>query len=211
MTKAIALVMHESQLIGRQAFFLEDTPHLPGADRNIDMAYANMSQRVDNGIGNRLRRTNGGRFANTLGSDGVMRRRCNRLIRLPVWCLHRGGDQVVLEVAAVNVAILVERYLFVHCRGQPLRQATMYLPFNDHRVDDCATVIHGHEAANVYFASATVDIHDTNVAAERIRQVGRIVVVHCLQPRLQVWRAVCISGQKQLPDWLYLSWWTPYR
>ena len=41
-------------LIRGQPFFLKDTPHLPGRNRNIDMSYPYMSQGVDNRIGDCL-------------------------------------------------------------------------------------------------------------------------------------------------------------
>src|SRR5215470_9685704 len=107
-------------LVRSQALFLQDIPHLPRRDRNIYMPYANMRERIDNGIGNCLRSAHSRRFANTFGPYRMMRRRCNRFIGLPVWCLHRGGDQVVLEVASQNVAILIKRDLLVHRWGKAL-------------------------------------------------------------------------------------------
>src|SRR6266581_3707642 len=136
--------------------FVEDIPHFPGAERNIDVPYANVCQRVDDGIGDGLRR------------------------------FHRGGNEIVLEVATQDVAILIEGYLFVHGRSESLRQATMNLPFDHHRVDDRAAVIHGHKAPDMYLPGATVDVHDTDVTAKWVRQVGRIIVVDRFQTRLQV-------------------------
>src|SRR6266849_499334 len=185
-------------LIGRQGFFLEDSPHLPGAERNIDMAYANVSQRIDNGISNRLWCANSGRLADALGPDGMVRRGRYRLVRLPVGRLHRGGEQVVLEVACQNVASLIKRDLLIHRWSQSLGQATVNLPLNDHWVDDGTTIIHGHKAANMHLAGATVDIHNADVTTKRIGEVGWIVVVHCLQAWLQVRWTVGVSGKSQL-------------
>ncbi len=192
-------------LVSSQAFLFEDLPHLPRRNRNIDMAHANMSQRIDDGVGNRLRRTNGGRFADAFGPNGMMRRWCNGLVCLPVWRLHRGGDQVVLEVAAKDIAIRIKSYLLVHRWSKPLRQATMNLPLDHHRVDDRTAVIHRHEAPNMHLSCATVDVHDTDVATERIREIGRIIVVHRLQAWLQVGWTVGIGRKSQLLDSLALA------
>src|SRR5947209_2679835 len=142
-----------------------------------------MSQCIDNGIGDCLWRTYSGRLTDALGPDGMMRRGCNRLIRLPGWCLHRGGDQVVHEVATQDVTILIESYLFIHRRCKSLGQTTMNLPLDHHRIDNRAAVIHRHKAANVHLTRAAVDIYDTDVASEWIGEIGRVVVVH----RFQAW------------------------
>ena len=80
----------------------------------------------------------------------------------------------------------------------------MNLSLDDHRIDDRAAVIHRHKAANMHLARATVDIHDTDVAAERIGEIGRIIVVDRLQARLQIRRAVGIGGKSQFLDGLAL-------
>src|SRR2546423_15555411 len=93
-------------LIRGQSFFLKDTPHLPGCNRNIDMPYPNMGQRIDNRIGDCLRSADSGRFTYTFGPDRMMRRWWDGLIGLPMQRLHLGWYQVVLEIAAQYVAIL---------------------------------------------------------------------------------------------------------
>ncbi len=77
------------------------------------MPYANMGQRVDDGIDDGLRRSNGGRLTDALCANGMMRRRRDGLVRFPVRRFHRGGNEIVLEVATQDVAILIEGYLFV--------------------------------------------------------------------------------------------------
>src|SRR5947209_8672462 len=57
----------------------------------------------------------------------------------------------------------------------------------------------------MHLASAAIDIDDTDIAAEWIRKVGRIVVVDSLQARLQVGRAVGIGGKSQFLDGLTLA------
>src|SRR5258708_26303975 len=134
----------------------------------------------------------------------MMGRWCDSPIGLPVRRLHRGWDQVVLEIAAQHVAILVVRELLVQRRSKPLRQTTMYLPLDYHRIDDRAAVVHGHEAADMHLSRTTVDIENTDAAAKGVRQVGTSVVVHCLQSWLQVRRTVGIGGKCQFLDGLAL-------
>src|SRR6266446_10584597 len=124
------------------------------------------------------------------------------LIRLPMRRLHRGGDQVILEVTTQDVAVLVEGDLFIYGGCKPLCQATMNLSLDNHGVDDRAAVVHGHKAANMHFSGAPVDIHDTNVAAKGIGEIGWVVVVHCLQARLQVRWAMGVGGNSELLDGL---------
>src|SRR5258706_4890633 len=120
----------------------------------------------------------------------MMRRWCDSPIGLPVRRLHGGWTQVVLEIAAQYVAILIVRELLVQCRSEPLCQTTMNLPLDYHRIDDRTAIVHGHEAADMHLSRTTVDIYNTDVAAKGVRQVGRIVIVHSLQSWLQVRWAV---------------------
>src|SRR5713226_8225911 len=184
-------------LIQSQSRTLQNIPHFPGAERNIDVPYTNMGQRVDDGIDDGLRRSNGRRLTDTLGSNGMMRRRRDRLIRFPVRRFHRGGNEIVLEVASQDVAVLIEGHLLVHGRSESLCQATVNLPFDHHRVDDRAAVIYGHKAPDMYLPGATVDVHDTDVAAKWVCQVGRIIVVDCFQAWLQVRWTVGVGGKGQ--------------
>src|SRR5260370_11379528 len=81
----------------------------------------------------------------------------------------------------------------------------MNLPLDNHRIDDCPTVTHRHKTAYMYQPGAPVDINYTDIAAERVREVGRIIVVHRLQPWLQVWRALSICRQPQVLNGLALG------
>src|SRR5437764_6793849 len=123
----------------------------------------------------------------------MMRRRRIRFIGFPTWCLHRCGDQVILEVAATYVAIFVKRYLFIHRGSKPLCKTTMNLPFYNHRIDNSTAVIHRHEAAYVDFTGSSINIYNTYVASKGICQIWRIVVVYGFEAWLQVWRTVCVS------------------
>src|SRR5579884_489852 len=191
-------------LIRRQTLFLQDTPDLPGGDRNIDMPHPYMSQRVDHRVGDGLRSADGGRFTDALGADGMMWRGSIGLIGLPTRRLHRGRYQVVLEIAAQDVAILIVRDLLVHCRSKTLRQATMNLPLDDHWIDDRAAVVHSHEAADMHLPRSTVDIDDADVAAEWIRQVGRVVIIHGLQSRLKIGRTIGVGSKREFLNRLAL-------
>src|SRR5450759_529146 len=97
-----------------------------------------MCQGIDNRVDDRLWRADRGRFTYALCSDGVVWRRRNGPVDLPVRRLHRGGHQVVLEVAALDIAQLVVGEFLVERRCQSLRQAAVYLPLDHHWIDNGA-------------------------------------------------------------------------
>ena len=74
----------------------------------------------------------------------------------------------------------------------------MDLSLDDHRINNRATVIHRHKATDMHLARTPIDIYNADVAPKRIGEIGRIVVVHCLQAWLQKWWAICIGGKSQL-------------
>ena len=92
-----------------------------------------------------------------------MRGRGHSLAGLPVRRLHRGGQQVVHEVAAVDIAILVVLDLLIKRRSQAHGQPAVDLAFHNHRVDAHAAVVHRHEAADLDLAGAPVDVDGADV------------------------------------------------
>src|SRR6266699_3903055 len=126
----------------------------------------------------------------------MMRRWRDGPIRLPVRCLHRGRDQVILEIPALDIPILIIGEFFIQRWRESLRQATMYLSLNDHGIDDRAAVIYRHEAPDMYLSRPPVDVDDTDIAAEGKGEVRRVVVVDGLQSRLQEWRVIGISRKR---------------
>src|SRR5579885_2581235 len=136
-----------------------------------------MGQGVNDGISDGLRCADGGRFSHAFSPNGMVRRWRDGTIRLPLWRLHRGGDEIILEVAAVNVSFLVVIELLIERRSQTLRQTTMDLSLNDHRIDNRSAVIDGEEATNMHLSRATINVNHADVAAKRIGEVGRIVIV----------------------------------
>src|SRR6266699_2841037 len=105
----------------------------------------------------------------------------------------------------MHVAIIVVSDLFIHRGSKSLRETTMNLPLNNHRIDDCATVVYSHEAAYVYLPGSAVDIYYTDIATERVRQIWRIIVVHRFQARLKVWWTVRIGRECQFLNGLALT------
>src|SRR5260370_38561878 len=70
-------------------------------------------------------------------------------------------------------------------------------PLDDHRINNGPEVIHRHKATDMHLARTSIDIYNADVAPKRIGEIGRIVVVHCLQAWLQKWWAICIGGKSQ--------------
>src|SRR5260370_41244760 len=86
---------------------LEDRVDLPGGDWDVEMGDAEVAERVYHRIDDSRRRAHGGRLADALRPERMVRRRRGRLVGLPRWRLHRGRQQVVHETALLDVAILV--------------------------------------------------------------------------------------------------------
>src|SRR3954468_4399071 len=58
-------------LLQRHSLLLQDLPHLFGGDRDVDVANAEVRQRVDDGVGDRRRRAHGCRLTDALGAERV--------------------------------------------------------------------------------------------------------------------------------------------
>src|SRR6202011_188089 len=105
------IIMYYTWLIPCHTVFVENLPHLRGGKGNVDVAHAEVRERIDNRVDDGLWRAHRRRLTDSFSTDGMVRRRRYRAVGLPVRSLHRGWDQVVLEVAALHVAILVVRQL----------------------------------------------------------------------------------------------------
>ena len=69
----------------------------------------------------------------------------------------------------------------------------MDLSLNDHRVDAGAAVVQRIEAADFGLAGGAVDVDHTQVDAKREGEVGRVVVMHGFQARLQAGRWLVVG------------------
>ena len=105
--------------------------------------------RVEHGVDDRRRRTHGGRLADALRADRVVRRRRDRLAELPARALHRRRQEVVHERAAEVVAALVERHHLHQRHAHAVGEAAVHLALDDHRVDARAAVVDGDEPADL--------------------------------------------------------------
>src|SRR5712692_7208012 len=161
-----------------------------------------MPERVDYGVRNRRRRTHRCRLSDALRAEGMVRRGRGGLVGLPVRGLERRGHVVVYEAAARDVALVVVADLLVQRGADPLREAAVDLALDDHRIDDVAAVVDRDEAPDFHVARAAVDVHHADVTAEGESQVGRIVIVRRLQPRLHALRMVGVRRERALLDGL---------
>src|SRR2546423_1165371 len=130
----------------------------------------------------------------------MMRRWRDGASRPPARRLQGCGYQIIREVAAYDIAFLVVGQFLIERGSQSLGQPAMNLPFDNHRIDDRATVVHGNKAADMHFTRAAINVYDADVAAEGIGQFGRIVVVDSLQTRLQEGRTIGVSCEGQFLD-----------
>jgi len=79
------------------------------------------------------------------------------------------------------------------------------LPLHDHGVDDVAAVVDGDEPTDLHLAGARVDVHDADVAAERVGEVRRIVVADGLEAGFQSLWMVGVRGERDVLIVLNLS------
>ena len=130
----------------------------------------------------------------------MVRRRCHGLQQLEPRRLPRCRDQVVHEVGADAVALVIESDELHRRHRIPLGQPAVNLPFDDHRVDPHAAVVQRHHALHVPLSGLGIDLDHDDIGTERERHVGRVVVVHALQTGLEVVRRVGVGGECDLLD-----------
>ena len=121
-------------------------------DRDVDVADAEVPERVDDRVRDRRRRADRRRLADALRADRVVRRRGDGLVELPGRRLDRRREEVVHERPGEVVAVLVVGDRLVQRRGEAHREPAVDLAVDDHRVDDVAAVVDGDEAPDVDLA-----------------------------------------------------------
>src|SRR5215510_12089999 len=151
-------------------------PNFRRGDRNVDVSYSEMPERVHDRVDDGCGRSDGRGLSDAFRPERVMRRGGAGFVRLPVRRLDRGREQVIHEAALKYVAAIVVLNLLVERRPQPHGQPAVNLPFDDHRVDDVPAVIDGHESSHLDLSRSIVDVDYADVAAERIGKVRRVVI-----------------------------------
>src|SRR5438093_787055 len=79
------------------------------------------------------------------------------------------GHAVVHQRAGEELAALVVHRLLVERLSGALRDAAMYLPFDDHVIDDAPDVVAAREARELDLAGFTIDLHLADLRAVRPR------------------------------------------
>src|SRR5438105_9084034 len=160
-------------------------PDFCRSNRDINVAHAQMPQRIDNRIRDGCRGTHRGRLANPFRAQRMVRRWRASFVRLPLRRLDGRGHEVIHEAAALNIPDLIIADLFVHRWGKPHGQPTVDLAFDNHRINNIAAIIHRYETPNLDLSSSFVNIHYANVTAEWVCQVRRIVIRHRFEAGLE--------------------------
>src|SRR5262249_37911989 len=143
---------------------------------HVDVADAGVLDGVHDGIDECGRTADGGTLPDALGADRVVGAWCHHLVQFEAGRLPRRRQQVVHVVGADAIAVGVEGDELHAGHGEGLGQPTHDLSFHDHRVDPHAAVVDGHHVEDVPDAGLRVDLDRGDVAGERPRQVGRVVV-----------------------------------
>src|SRR5215813_3570052 len=173
-------------------------PHFRWSDRNIDVSYSKMPERVHYSIDNGGGSSDGCGLSDALGAERVMRRGRAGFVRLPIRRLDRRREQVIHEAALKYVAAIVVLNLFVERRTQSHGQTAVNLPFDDHRVDDVPAVVDGHESAHLDLSRSFVDVDYADVAAERIGEVRRVVIRDRFEAGFHSLRVIGVGGERDI-------------
>src|SRR5215831_4598288 len=93
--------------------FSQKLPHFRRGDRNIDVSYSEMPERVHDRVDDSRGRSDGRGLSDAFGAERVMRRGGAGFVRLPIRRLDRRREQVIHEAALKYVAAIVVLYLLV--------------------------------------------------------------------------------------------------
>src|SRR5215467_328917 len=188
----------------RHPMLAQTLPNFSRSDRDIDMAHAQMPQRIDNRVGDSCRSAHRGRLTNPFRAQWMMRRWRASFVRLPFRRFDGCWQEIIHKASALNISDLIVVDLFVHRRSEPHRQPTVDLAFDNHRVDDIAAIVHGNEAPNLHLPGSLVNIDHANIAAEGIGQVRWIVIRDGFETGLHPLGMIGISRKSDLLDRLGL-------
>src|SRR6266700_4335757 len=187
---------------GLPLLVLDRRPDFVAGQRHVDVGDAERLQRVEHRVDIGGGGADRGGLADALGTDRVVRRGRDGLIGLEPRRLPAGGQQVVGEVLADAVALLVEGDQLHRGDAVALGEAAVDLALHDHRVDAHATVVDRDHLADLPLAGAPVDVHDHAVGAERVGHVRRVVVGDPLKARLHAFGQVGVGGEGDVLDGL---------
>src|SRR5438067_102906 len=165
-----------------------------------------MGDRIDHGIDERRGRTHRGRLANAFGAYRMVRRRCDSLIGLEVGRLPTRWQEVIGEVRAEAVALLVEGDELHERDAKALGKAAMDLTLDEPRIDPYTTVVDSNHAPYFRLPRAAIDIDHHQIGAERIGKVGRVVICDALESSLHAIGQVRICREGDFLNRLRLRW-----
>src|SRR6266540_1748504 len=141
-----------------EALLVHGRPYLVAGHGHVDVGDAQRRQRVEHRGDVGRRRAHGGGLAHALGADRVVRRGRHRSVGLEPGRLPRGRKQVVGEIRADAVALLVEGDQLHRGDPEALGEAAVDLALDDHRVDAHPTVVHRDHLAGLPFPGALVEV-----------------------------------------------------
>src|SRR5215469_4977989 len=182
-------------IASRSALRIPDGPPDPvRADRHVDVADAEVGDRIDHRVLDRRPGPYGSPLADALGPQ-----------RVPVGGgFQRDGDErgqlgrarhrVVGEAGGQGVAQLVVDEGFEQRLGRALRNPPVDLSLDEHRVDAAPAVIHRDVTDQLRLPGLGVDLDDRDVRAERVGRILHLEVGLRPQPRIHAGRERCRVG-----------------
>ena len=94
-------------------------------------------------------------------------------------------NRVIHERSRHQLAVLVVNHFFDHRLADTLGEATVNLTFDDERIDAIPGIVYREHFEKCRFAGLAVNFEHRDVAAERIRVVGRFEERFVAQSRLE--------------------------
>src|SRR5271154_6029699 len=131
----------EAGLLPMQPELLSRLPGAPVVVRHLDVGRAQKREGVVDGVGEARYAADVRALADAFGADRVVWRRRRGPVGFPVRRFHRGRQEIVHERRRGDVAVVVVVDLLAHGDAESLRQATVNLAFDDHRVDAGAAIV----------------------------------------------------------------------
>ena len=132
-------------------------------------------QRIHDGIDNRRGGGDRPRLADALYTQRIHGARRRGFGSLEAGKISGASNEVGDQVGVLDLAVVTVDDFLQECLADALRDPTVDLAVDHHRVDPPAAIVDCHVAHDLRCPSFSIDLHNTNVGAEWIDEVRRIV------------------------------------
>lgn len=148
------------------------------------MADTKVGERIDHRVVDRWSCPDGPPFADALCPQRVAARGGGKRDGDEGGEIRRARYPVGGEAGRQGIALLVEDYGFRQRLGRALRNPSVDLSFDEHRVNAAPAIVHRNMTDQLHFPRLGVDLYDRDVHPGRIGRILHLEVVLRPQPRL---------------------------